>query len=154
MPRSRVYYYYYVVSALDQDAAQRLIDLLDNPPEDNKYTTLKERLLDTFKLLENERAARLLNMPNLGDRTLSALMDEMMGLLGHLPEDIRTISAAETYEHSQSLAQRADILRIAHRDRTNNRSNTTASSATNQASCSIFFQRREGRIVLLSQAFW
>ena len=111
MPRSRAYYY--VLSALDQDAAQRLIDLLDNPPEDNKYTTLKERLLDTFKLLENECAARLLNMPNLGDRKPSALMDEMMGLLGHLPEDIRTILAAETFEHSQSLAQRADTLRIA-----------------------------------------
>ena len=78
--------YYYVVSALDQDTAQRLIDLLDNPPEDNTYTTLKERLLVTFELSEYERAARLLSMPNLGDRKPSALMDEMLGLLGqHTP---------------------------------------------------------------------
>ena len=96
--------YYYVVSALDQDTAQRLIDLMNNPPEDNKYTKLKKRLLNTLELSKYEHAARLLNMPNLGDRKPSALMDEMLGLLGqhtpcflfkyiflqHLPEDIRT----------------------------------------------------------------
>ena len=28
--------YYYVVAALDQDSAQRVIDFLENPPEENK----------------------------------------------------------------------------------------------------------------------
>ena len=97
--------YYYVVSTLDQDTAQRFIDLLDTPPEDNKHTTLKERLLDTFMLSEYECSARLLSMPNLGDKKPSVLMDEMLGLLGqHTPcflfkyifllqllEDIQTI---------------------------------------------------------------
>ena len=77
---------------------------MDNPPEDNKYTKLKKRLLNTLELSKYEHAARLLNMPNLGDRKPSALMDEMLRLLGqhtpcflfkyifleHLPEDIRT----------------------------------------------------------------
>ena len=112
------------MSALDLDTAQRLIDLLDNPLENNKYTTLKERLLDTFELSEYERAARLLNMPNLGDRKPSVLMDEKLGLLGqhtpcflfkyiflqHLPDDIRTILATETFGNSRSLAQRANTL--------------------------------------------
>ena len=129
---------YYVVSALDQDTAQRLIYLLNNPPEDNKYTTLKERLLDTFELSEYERAACLLNMPNLGDRKPSALMDEMLGLLGqhtpclpfkyiflqHLPKDSRTILAAETFDNWRSLAQRGLHLVDGSWGRTNNRSNS------------------------------
>ena len=79
--------------------------------------------MDTFELSEYECDARLLNMPNLGDRKPSALMGEMLGLLGqhtprflikyiflqHLPEDIRTILAAETFDNSRSLAKRADI---------------------------------------------
>ena len=60
--------YYYVVAALDQDSAQRVIDFLENPPEANKYTAFKRRLLGAYDLSESERAARLLNMPPLGDR--------------------------------------------------------------------------------------
>ena len=42
--------YFYVVAALDQDSAQRVIDLLEDPPRDHKYRALKKRLLDTFDL--------------------------------------------------------------------------------------------------------
>lgn len=119
--------YYHVVASLDQDTAQRLIDLLDNPPEQNKYRALRQRLLTTFELSEQERAARLLNMPDLGDRKPSSLMDEMLALLGdhtpcflfnyvflqHLPEDIRTILAGENLADSRVLAQRADTLWMA-----------------------------------------
>ena len=57
--------YFYVVAALDQDSAQRVIDLLEDPPRDRKYLALKKRLLDTFDLSDS---ARLLNMPQLGDK--------------------------------------------------------------------------------------
>ena len=62
--------YFYVVAALDQDSAQRVIDLLEDPPRDYKYLALKKRLLDTFDLSDNGRAARLLNMPQLGDKKI------------------------------------------------------------------------------------
>ena len=30
--------YYYVVAALDQDTATRVLDLISQPPDDNKYS--------------------------------------------------------------------------------------------------------------------
>ena len=42
--------YFYVLAALDQDTATRLLDLISNPPDNEKYGTLKDRLLSTFGL--------------------------------------------------------------------------------------------------------
>ena len=42
--------YAYIVAALDQDTASHLLDLLYNPPTDNKYEAIKTRLLKTFAL--------------------------------------------------------------------------------------------------------
>ena len=50
------------------------------------YVTLKDRLISTFGLNECERASRLLHFRPLGDSKASALMDEMLALLGnHTP---------------------------------------------------------------------
>ena len=38
--------FHYIVQALDQDTATRVLDLLLHPPEEDKYKTLKQRLLD------------------------------------------------------------------------------------------------------------
>ena len=51
--------YFYVLSALDQDTATRLLDLISLPLPDSKYAALKERLLDTFGLSKQERSSRL-----------------------------------------------------------------------------------------------
>ena len=40
--------YHYVVAALDQDTAQRILDLLDSPPAADPYTAIKERLLRAY----------------------------------------------------------------------------------------------------------
>ena len=78
--------YYYVVSALDQDTAGYVIDLLRHPPAESKYDGIKKLLIDTFGLSKRERAARLLHMDVLGDRKLSMLMNEMLALMdGHTP---------------------------------------------------------------------
>ncbi|XP_078487863.1 uncharacterized protein LOC144745813 [Ciona intestinalis] len=116
--------YYHVVSALDPDTATRLLDLLENPPREQKYTAIKERLLQTFSLSRQQRARRLLDMPPLGDRKPSALMDEMLSLLGNhescllfeelflqrMPNDIRICLAKEDLEEPRQLARRADQL--------------------------------------------
>ena len=75
--------YFYVVAALDQDSAQKVIDLLENSPRDHKYVALMKRLLNIFDLSNNERAARLLNMPQLGDKKPSVLMDAVLALIAH-----------------------------------------------------------------------
>ena len=72
--------YYYVVAALDQGTATRLLNLLSHPPTEDKYPTLKTRLLETFDLSEQERAAKLLHLRPLGDSKPSTLMDEMLAL--------------------------------------------------------------------------
>ena len=116
--------YYYVLSALDQATATRLLDLINQPPTERKYGTLKERLIDTFGLSKRERASRLLHFRPLGDSKPSTLMDEMLALLGEhppcmlfeqlflerLPEDIRIQLVDTKIEDHRQLAKRADAL--------------------------------------------
>ncbi|XP_078486370.1 uncharacterized protein LOC144744887 [Ciona intestinalis] len=117
--------FYHVVSALDQDTACRLMDILEQPPDRNTYEAIKRRLLHVFDLPRLERAARLINMPPSGERKPSALiMDETLALLGnlqpcllfkylflqHMPEDIRPVLAGEDIKDSRKLARIADLL--------------------------------------------
>ena len=131
--------YYYALVALDQNTAQRLLDLLHDFPAAGKYTAIKQRLLNTFGLSETDRAAKL---PPLGDLHLgdimpllkyrkppledgkpSALMDEMLSLLGshqacfifkhlflqHMPDDIRIILAGDHTDDLRSSESRCTM---------------------------------------------
>ena len=116
--------YFYVLAALDQQTATRLLDLISRPPVDDKYKKLKDRLIDTFGLSKRERASRLLHFHPLVDSKPSTLMDEMLGLLGdhppcllfeqlfleRLPEDIRIQLVDSKIEDHRQLAKRADAL--------------------------------------------
>ena len=116
--------YAYIVAALDQDTASRLLDLLSNPPTENKYEAIKTRLLKTFGLSRRVRANKLLNMDDLGDRMPSALMDEMLSLLdGHQPcmlfeqlflnrmsDAIRLQLADADFTDPRKVAEQADQL--------------------------------------------
>ena len=74
--------YYHVVAALDNSTATRALSILTNPPDDNKYNTLKTFLLSAYGLSDTERASALFKLQGLGDRKPSELMDSMLGLLG------------------------------------------------------------------------
>lgn len=116
--------YAYIVAALDQDTASRLLDLLRAPPTNNKYEAIKARLTKTFGLTRRVRANRLLQMGDLGDRPPSALMDEMLALLdGHtpcmlfeqlflnrMPDPIRLQLANADFTDPRKVAERADEL--------------------------------------------
>ena len=58
--------YYYVVSALDSDKANRASSLLAALPNE-KYETLKSFLLSAFQLSEVERVSPLLKLNTVGD---------------------------------------------------------------------------------------
>jgi len=119
--------YYYVVSALDQATAARVVDELSHPPETGKYENLKTKLLNTFGLTRRDRAARLLHLNDIGDRKPSELMDEILSLLDghklcllaeqifleHLPEAIRMQISDNEFGEPQTLAIRADGLWLA-----------------------------------------
>ena len=102
----------------------RLLDLISQPPADGKYKELRDRLIATFGLSGRERASHLLHFYPLGNSKPSALMDEMLGLLGdhppcllfeqlfleRLPEDICIQLVDFKFEDLCKLANRADAL--------------------------------------------
>ena len=115
--------YYYVVSALGNATACRVAHLLGNPPEDDKYETLKCVLLETFGQTESERARQLLSLPGLGDAKPSELMDRMLALLPgnhkpcfifkeiflqQLPWQVRSALANSNITDYRALAREAD----------------------------------------------
>ena len=117
--------YYYVVSALDQPTASRLLDVLQTPPAEDKYGHLKQQLLRTFALTRRDRSARLLNMASIsiGDRKPSEILADMRSLAaGHtcmlfeeiflrqMPEDIRLQMAQQDFTDLDVVAERADAL--------------------------------------------
>ena len=113
--------YAYVVAALDQDTASRLLDLLRKPPVESRYNTIKARLIQTFSSSRRVRANRLLQMEELGDRQPSALMDEMLSLLdehllfeqiflNRMPDAIRLQLAEADFAEPRKLAEKADQL--------------------------------------------
>jgi hypothetical protein len=125
--------YYYVVAALDQDTAGRLLDTLRNPPANDKYVSIKQQLLRTYGLTRRERAARLLDMPGLGDRKPSALLSEMRSLSGghtdcmlfeevflrQMPTDIRLQLAQQDFTDLNAVGERADALWLAKKQNIN-----------------------------------
>ena len=116
--------YHYVVAALDQATALRVIDVLEEPPQHNKYDNLKQRLTDLFGLSRRQRVDQLLDigLHSLSDRRPSQLMDEMLALLGlHkpcmlfesiflrcMPEDIRLQLATSSFDDLRAIAKTAD----------------------------------------------
>ena len=116
--------YYYVIAALDQGTACRLLAVIQTPPDSDKYTHLKQQLLNTFGLTRRERAAKLLDLSGLGDRKPSALLAEMRALAGghtscllfeelflrQLPDEIRLQMAQESFENLDEISNRADAL--------------------------------------------
>ncbi|KII63807.1 Retrovirus-related Pol polyprotein from transposon opus [Thelohanellus kitauei] len=116
--------YYYVVGALDQETAGRMIDTLSKPPLEGKYENLKSKLLSVFGLTRRDRACKLLDMTGLGDRKPSALLSEMSSLAnGHtscmlfeeiflrqMPEAIRMQLAGQDFTNLDLVSERADEL--------------------------------------------
>ena len=119
----------HVVTMLDSNTAEHVMDIIRNPPEDS-YETLKTRLTGAYAISEDERAERLLNMNGLGDKTPSQCLSKMLLLvpdnqaqspgflfrrlfLRQLPAEVRTQLAqstktGNTAEDLRGLASEAD----------------------------------------------
>ena len=57
------------------------MDIIQEPPVDEPYTTLKKRLTGAFTISDDEKAARLLDMNGLGDKTPSKCLSTMLMLV-------------------------------------------------------------------------
>ena len=115
----------HVVSSLTEDTATRVMLAITEPPEGNKYNSLKAKLLSEFTLSEAERASVLLDLPGLGDMKPSQLLSYMFSLLPateiatpgilvkelflrQLPTDVRAHLTMQTGISLQQLAEEAD----------------------------------------------
>lgn len=60
--------YDYVVSSLSEEVITTVLDEISNPPEDNKYTSLKNKLITRNSESEELRLEKILSGSELGDR--------------------------------------------------------------------------------------
>lgn len=72
--------YYAVVSALNSEVLSYVSDFVKNPPESDRYTKLKKRLISAFSDSEQKRVKDLLSNITLGDDRPSHLLRKMRQL--------------------------------------------------------------------------
>ena len=111
-----------ILSALDNTTAAEVKSVLLNPPNQNKYETLKTTLLGAFGKSQARKDAELLNISSLGDRSPSALLRELESLnndaetlhralfLAQLPTQVRSILALQEFLDIHDLAKAADRI--------------------------------------------
>lgn len=82
-----------VVSSIDAQILAQIADLLINPPDENKYDTLKGRLISVFADSETTKTRRLLTELELGDNKPSQLLCQMKSLADNKIDDsfLRTL---------------------------------------------------------------
>ena len=75
------------VQKLDEATVCRLLDLLKNPPVDNPYEALKARLEQGFMKSPYQRLTDFDNLPQLGDRRPSEMLDSILAALSGIDHD-------------------------------------------------------------------
>ena len=118
--------YAHVIAALPPDVSQEIRDILINPPDTDRYATLKKSLISRVSASEQRRVQLLLTEEELGDRKPSQLLRRMQQFLGEqklekgilkqlflqrLPVNVRLILASTSETLSLSdLAELADKI--------------------------------------------
>lgn len=72
-----------VIDNLDKETMLEVADVLDNPPEDNKYQKLKDTLISRLTDSDEKKWKKLLTDLELGDRKPTSLLREMRTLTGN-----------------------------------------------------------------------
>ena len=112
-----------IVAAIDPETLTAVSDILLNPPEQNKYVTLKSRMIQEFSDSENQQIRKLLSELQLGDDKPSHLLRKMRELaassvtddflrtlfLQRLPAEMQSILSVST-ESLDNLAKMADKI--------------------------------------------
>ena len=116
----------YVIQALDNVTADRVQNIILNPPE-NPYDSLKQALVRAFSKTQPEKDQELLNLNGLGDKKPSELLQHMRNLnvdpktlfkalfLAQLPSEVRRILASSEKTEIEDLALQADRITEASR---------------------------------------
>ncbi|XP_076660566.1 uncharacterized protein LOC143363921 [Halictus rubicundus] len=85
--------FYYILSQLEPKYAVEVQDIFINPPEANKYGTLRSELLKRLSATQGKRIRQLLEQEEIGDRTPSQFLRHMRNLAGTTVSDefLRTL---------------------------------------------------------------
>lgn len=118
--------FYYIMSQLEPKYALEVQDIFDNPPETDKYETLKRELIHRLSASQTQRIRQLLEQEEIGDRTPSQFLRYMRNLAGttvsedflrtlwsgRLPAMTRAIVTAQTDLPLSKLAEIADQISV------------------------------------------
>lgn len=85
--------YYHVLAAIDSEILACCSDIIRDPPEDAKYTKIKERITQEYSTSEQNRMQQLLRGCELGDRKPSQLLREMKDLARDVITDEKIIKS-------------------------------------------------------------
>ena len=113
-----------ILGSIETDICTRVSDIIINPPEQNKYQTLKERLISCFGVSEDRKLQRLFKEITLGDKKPSELLREMCELannklpdqllkslwMQHLPASTRSILLVSSEQTLAALVPLADQI--------------------------------------------
>ncbi|OXU17117.1 hypothetical protein TSAR_011011 [Trichomalopsis sarcophagae] len=118
--------YTHLISALDEKYATVIDDLLDDPENDGKYTTIKEALMQRISDSDSPRVQKLLAPIQMGDQTPSQLLRTMRTIasdfkvaddllktlwLNRLPSDTqRMLETVSDDRDLKDLAETADRI--------------------------------------------
>ncbi|CAI6367886.1 unnamed protein product [Macrosiphum euphorbiae] len=74
--------YNHIVGAVDTEILSQVSDIIQKPPDTDRYNTLKNRLIELFTDSQESKLRRLLGDMRLGDKRPSMLLNEMQRLGG------------------------------------------------------------------------
>jgi len=117
--------YWYLVSQLDMKFAQEVEDIITQPPQDNKYNTIKNELVKRISTSKHQNVQKLLEQQEIGDRTPTQHLRYLRSLAGNtvtdeflkvvwlncLPTDMQNILLAQEDSNLNKIAQIADKLK-------------------------------------------
>jgi len=119
----------HLLSALPEDVIAAVLDVLEEVGEEQPYTTLKQRLLETHVLSDFEKLELLFKMPGLGARKPSQLLTAMLEacptgeekskififmFMQRLPKDLRLMLGDVEAGDPRAVAAKADRLWACH----------------------------------------
>lgn len=116
--------YQLVIAKLQLDELRQVSDIITNPPQEDKYETIKARLISVYVDSEFRSFQKLLSEMELGDQKPSQLLRRMRDLagakmqdealhfmwVGHLPKHVRSILAVSDQKNLTELATLADTI--------------------------------------------
>lgn len=116
--------YQAAIARLGLDALQQVSDIIAKPPTENKYETLKARLISVYEESESRKLQKLMDEMELGDQKPSQLLRKMRELAGQkipdstlrimwtklLPPSVRAVLTVSDITDLQKLSQMADTV--------------------------------------------